>query len=704
MIKANFNTYASYVTDSVYQWDLNRVLSVSGLNLSVAPEVHFSNANMDKAIVRQATLNNHVVSVKIPNSLIQDPLTIYAHIGIHEGNTFKVVEKVEIPVIRKERPKDYQIETSDEEIYSFKALENALANKADAATINARVDNIIAHNNDTESNSELVDIRVDMDGNTHTSAGSAFRSQGELLKKFDEGIVAEAFTCDFNLFENGSWNHEDVKSNSEVYRVRTKDAIYFPYTVSISIADGFQVRGYWCNDAGESVELFTWVTTPIVVDANRKVKLVIARVAEVSTETADIAEFVNALSVKSGLRVEVDTLRADAGRVRNYVFNLRPDDFVNGWIEGWNNGVLNTTPKYRVVTPYVMRFSSNVVIYAKNGFRFALNYWKNGEFVSDELWQTEFNVPAEQDFKMMIGRVTENSSEIADVNEFVSQIYVISDEEKYMQKVDSLEEKFSTLAPKNKEVYSVNHRGYNTIAPENTLAAFKLSKKNGFDFVETDLRWTSDGVPVLLHDETINRTARNANGTAIATDIYIDRITYDEASVYDFGVYKSDAYKGTKIPTFEEFITLCRNIGLHPYIEIEGEITAARAATLIEIVSNRGLLDNVSWISFNYESLLRIVEHYPKARVGLNCITSVGFTSNQREYANKLLKIAPNVFYHADTNSVGVCVEMAKEDGLPLEIWCPSTEEEIINLPTYVSGVTTDKLVAKTVLYNAFIN
>lgn len=173
MIKANFNTYASYVTDSLHQWDLNQVLQVSGLNLATVPEVHFSNANTDRAIVRQATVADHVVSVGVPNSLLQDPLRIYAHIGIYEGSTFKVVELVEIPVKPRKRPADYQIQDADEEVYSFKALENALANKAS----NARVDNIIAHNNDTAGNTELVDIRVDEAGVTHASAGAAVRAR-----------------------------------------------------------------------------------------------------------------------------------------------------------------------------------------------------------------------------------------------------------------------------------------------------------------------------------------------------------------------------------------------------------------------------------------------------------------------------------------------------------------------------------------------
>lgn len=124
MIKANFKAYSTYVTDSLHQWDLNQALEVTGLNLTDAPEVHFSNANVDRAIVRQSTMEDHIVRVNIPNSLLQDPLRIYAHIGVYEGRTFKVVELVEIPVIPRKRPLDYQIEDSDGEVYSFKALEN----------------------------------------------------------------------------------------------------------------------------------------------------------------------------------------------------------------------------------------------------------------------------------------------------------------------------------------------------------------------------------------------------------------------------------------------------------------------------------------------------------------------------------------------------------------------------------------------------
>lgn len=226
MIKANFNTYASYVTDSLYQWDINQVLSVSGLNLAVVPEVHFSNAKMDRAIVRQATMVDHVVSVAIPNSLLQDPLTIRAHIGIYEGNTFKVVELVEIPIVARKRPSDYQIEDADEEIYSFKALENHIANmvklsefNANNATIAARIDNIIAHNNDTNGNTELVDMRTRADGTVHAAAGNALRDleNGNISDLKDVSNILKYF-----LSKNG-----DVKTIA-----KPSDFVYDGYRLS----------------------------------------------------------------------------------------------------------------------------------------------------------------------------------------------------------------------------------------------------------------------------------------------------------------------------------------------------------------------------------------------------------------------------------------------------------------------------------------
>ena len=261
MIKANFKTYASYVTDSLHQWDLNQVLQVSGLNLTAVPEIHFSNANTDRAIVRQATMKNHIVSVGIPNSLLQDPLRIYAHIGIYEGSTFKVVEMVEIPVIPRKRPLDYQIQTEDEEIYSFKQLENAIANMVtvkEANAISARIDTIVANANSTDGNSELVDIRVDIDGITHTSAGEAVREQAAVAYAMK---TATNITYELGSITNGIAEPttqrarfaEMLKACRAVVTIAVNDTYMFGYAVydENGVYDG--VDHGWNSMAGNTL-------------------------------------------------------------------------------------------------------------------------------------------------------------------------------------------------------------------------------------------------------------------------------------------------------------------------------------------------------------------------------------------------------------------------------------------------------------------
>jgi hypothetical protein len=126
MLNVNFKSYNNYVVDTLTQWDINQKLSVSGLNLATAPEIHFWNSNMERAIVRQSELIGGVVECRIPNSLLQSALKIYAYIGIYEGETFKTVETIEIPVTGRAKPADYVLENTDDELYSFKALENML--------------------------------------------------------------------------------------------------------------------------------------------------------------------------------------------------------------------------------------------------------------------------------------------------------------------------------------------------------------------------------------------------------------------------------------------------------------------------------------------------------------------------------------------------------------------------------------------------
>ena len=206
MIKANFTAYSSYVTDSLYQWDKNQELEINGLNLDVAPEIHFTNVIMDKAIVRQSTLEDGSVIVDIPNSLLQQAYTIRAYIGVYEDDTFKTIEVIDIPIIAREKPSDYTISDTDEEIYSFNKLENDINNAIIRIEngVNARVNNIIANASNTGDNAELIDIRTGANNVVYASAGEAAREQISLIANMNCEILFDPNKVTLNKYIDAS--------------------------------------------------------------------------------------------------------------------------------------------------------------------------------------------------------------------------------------------------------------------------------------------------------------------------------------------------------------------------------------------------------------------------------------------------------------------------------------------------------------------
>src|SRR3954452_18398025 len=86
----------------------------------------------------------------------------------------------------------------------------------------------------------------------------------------------------------------------------------------------------------------------------------------------------------------------------------------------------------------------------------------------------------------------------------------------------------------------LGHRGASAYAPENTFAAFDLAVEMGADGIETDVRATRDGVLVLLHDETVDRTT---DGTGVVAELNRAQVDALDAGSW-FGV----AYAGERVP------------------------------------------------------------------------------------------------------------------------------------------------------------
>lgn len=240
-------------------------------------------------------------------------------------------------------------------------------------------------------------------------------------------------------------------------------------------------------------------------------------------------------------------------------------------------------------------------------------------------------------------------------------------------------------------VLAINHRGYSTDAPENTIPAYIMSKEKGFNYVEADVQFTSDGVAVLLHDATIDRTS-NGSGS-------ISAMTYAEASKYDYGSWKNTKYTGTRIPTFEEFIVLCKRIGLHPYIELKqnGSYTEAQIQPLVAMVKNCGMDGKVTWISFSADYLRYVKTADSSARLGylVSSVTSAVITTAQGLQTDTNEVFIDSSDYDADA------ISLCRTAGLPLEIWTINSSSIIQNMNAYITGVTSDNLIAGKILHDA---
>lgn len=233
--------------------------------------------------------------------------------------------------------------------------------------------------------------------------------------------------------------------------------------------------------------------------------------------------------------------------------------------------------------------------------------------------------------------------------------------------------------------FPIAHRGFSSQAPENTLAAFDLALESGFDNIELDVQLTSDKVPVVIHDATVDRTT-NGDGA-------VSSFTLAELRKLDAGSWFDKKYTGEHIPILE--VVLQRYAGkIHLHLELK-----SNDLELPGIVAD--MLTANDWIRYGSAK--------PFVVPGLT-VTSARF--EQVERSNKLL---PNVPHHwlsweisekiigrtLDAGLQGICiaaryadaelVAKAKSKGLTIRGLEVKTDEDIRTLYNAgVEGATTN--------------
>ena len=115
----------------------------------------------------------------------------------------------------------------------------------------------------------------------------------------------------------------------------------------------------------------------------------------------------------------------------------------------------------------------------------------------------------------------------------------------------------------------IAHRGAGKLAPENTLAAFRLGASHGYRMFECDVKLSSDGVPFLLHDSTLKRTTDAKSRLPAGSSPTAGDHPWAVLALLDAGSWHSPAFAAEPLPTLDTIAAFCLGNGLLVNLEIK---------------------------------------------------------------------------------------------------------------------------------------
>lgn len=150
----------------------------------------------------------------------------------------------------------------------------------------------------------------------------------------------------------------------------------------------------------------------------------------------------------------------------------------------------------------------------------------------------------------------------------------------------------------------IGHRGASAYHPENTMTAFQAAYEMGAEMIELDLTLSKDGIPVVIHDETLDRTT---TGNGLVSDL-----TLQQLKKLDAGSWFSKEHSGEPIPTLEEVLEFAKG-KISVNIEIKPEAVNNNAWGGIEekaweLVKKYEMEDYILFSSFDYRAIAHLKE------------------------------------------------------------------------------------------------
>lgn len=515
--------------------------------------------------------------------------------------------------------------------------------------------------------------------------------------EYKEGITKITKGISFNPsdFEIGNIviNVNGWRYNDSYNRVRTKPGITYKLRKGdkIVIDDYSKAQAYigWKNDNGV-YSYSGWTTQDYSVTEDGEYVFLLKAVPETTQQT--IYNLLKRLTI-----------------IRNYDFEDWQSAITERDIEPdlkWTRGVISGTNGQVFPDPNNTNRVYSQFIFAKKGSVISVPYpdsvptagWTfiiylydiHGSFVRNTADWTAIAYKTDADYVIRILARHANNSNISD-----SDIENLNSILKFRQSpVNHYNSRYRATIVK-----SINHRGWYE-APENTIPAYIQSFQHNFDYVETDVRFTSDGYCICLHDSTLARTGRNPDGSEIVDPKNVSEMTYSEVESYDVGIYKSPEYAGTKVPTLAEVLTCCKSLGMHLYIDIKYELSKTEIQNIIDIVTDNGMMTSVTFLIGTWQHGDWVTEYAPTANIGVVASSEVLFVCVPRWLTGENAVFVDGQF----DRITSTLLQRFKNWDIPLELWSINDTSYLDAANPYYSGITSDNINAQEYLKSKYDN
>ncbi len=236
-----------------------------------------------------------------------------------------------------------------------------------------------------------------------------------------------------------------------------------------------------------------------------------------------------------------------------------------------------------------------------------------------------------------------------------------------------------TIKFEKKNVKMVAHRGLCGIETENTNAAFVAAGNRTYFGIETDIHRTSDGHFAINHDKTLGRVSKN--------ELVIEENTLRKLrSVILYDKDKTTDRKDLRVSSLEEYIGICKKYEKHCVLELKSDFTEKETEKFIKIIKKFDYLDNVTFISFKYDNLLKVRKILP------NHSAQFLFSKMTDELFERLVKDK----FDIDIEHIGLSKELIKkahDNGLKVNCWTVNDKETAEKLTSWgVDYITTNIL------------